>query len=65
MQNTGAMTSNPGYASLCIKCGKCVTHCPQGIPIREKLAEVSGEMEGIFFLPIVTLGRKIMKVKKH
>ena len=65
LQNTGAITSNPAYASLCRKCGKCETHCPQGIPIREKLAEVSGEMEGIFFKPIVTFGRKIMKVKKH
>lgn len=63
IQNTGALTSNPAYASLCKKCGKCETHCPQGIPIREKLDDVSREMEGVFFKPIVTLGKKIMKVK--
>jgi len=65
LQNTGAITSNPGYASLCRKCGKCETHCPQGIPIRQKLDIVSKEMEGAFFKPIVMLGRKIMKVKQH
>ncbi len=27
-------------ASLCIKCGKCEKHCPQDIPIREKLEQV-------------------------
>lgn len=32
-------------ASLCIKCGKCERHCPQGIPIREKLGEVRKHME--------------------
>lgn len=65
LQNTGAITSNPGYASLCKKCGKCETLCPQGIPIRQKLDIVSKEMEGVFFKPIVMLGRKIMKVKRH
>ena len=63
MQNIGAMTSSPAYASLCMKCGKCENHCPQGIPIREKLSDVAHEMEGIFFKPIVAIGRKIMKVK--
>lgn len=63
LQNTGAITSNPAYASLCKKCGKCELHCPQGIPIREKLSEVSSEMEGVLFKPIVSLGKKIMKVK--
>jgi uncharacterized protein len=63
MQNTGAMTSHPGYASLCVKCGKCETHCPQAIPIREKLVEVSKEMEGVFFKPITKVGKLFMKVK--
>lgn len=63
MKNTGAMTSSPAYASLCRKCGKCETHCPQGIPIREKLSEVSREMEGIIFRPMVSLARKFMRIK--
>ncbi len=60
IQNTGAVTKNPAYASLCKKCGKCETHCPQNIPIREKLSDVSKEMEGAFFKPVVKIGKKLM-----
>lgn len=63
LQNTGAMTSHPAYASLCRKCGQCEEHCPQGIPIREKLDEVAKDMEGIFFKPLVSIAKKVMKVK--
>lgn len=63
IQNTGAVTSNPAYASLCKKCGKCELHCPQNIPIREKLDDVSKEMEGILFKPIIRLAKGFMKIK--
>jgi uncharacterized protein len=63
IQNSGAMTKHPAYASLCIKCGKCEIHCPQAIPIREKLVEVSREMEGTFFQPIIKIGKFFMKAK--
>ena len=29
----------PGFATLCVGCGKCEQHCPQHINIREKLKE--------------------------
>ncbi len=41
-----AMKAQPTSASLCRKCGKCEQHCPQSIPIRKKLEEVSRHMEG-------------------
>lgn len=63
LQNTGAMTSHPAYASLCTKCGQCEKLCPQGIPIREKLDDVAKDMEGIFFKPLVSIAKKVMKVK--
>ena len=36
---TCTLRVKPGFATLCVGCGKCETHCPQSIPIREKLKE--------------------------
>ena len=36
---TVCMTRQPHFATQCVGCGKCEQHCPQGIPIREKLKE--------------------------
>ena len=36
---TVALNGDPSFASQCIQCGKCEQHCPQHIPIREKLQE--------------------------
>lgn len=63
LQNTGAMTANPAYASLCTKCGRCEAHCPQAIPIRDSLDDVAKVMEGRLFKLFVRLGKKFMRVK--
>jgi len=63
IQNTGAITASPGYASLCIQCGQCEPKCPQQIPIPRQLSAVSREMEALWFKPVVAIARKIMKVK--
>ena len=36
---TVALRKDAAFPSACIKCGKCESHCPQSIPIREKLVE--------------------------
>ena len=36
---TVGLTRQPAFATQCIGCGKCESHCPQAIPIREKLKE--------------------------
>ena len=43
------LRKEPSYASLCHKCGKCESHCPQGIPIRDKLQEAAKSMERVPF----------------
>jgi len=36
---TVGLTKEPAFADQCIQCGKCEAHCPQSLPIREKLKE--------------------------
>nr|WP_319488761.1 aldo/keto reductase [uncultured Caproiciproducens sp.] len=64
-QSLGALSAKPAVASQCKQCGKCESHCPQKIAIREELKTVSHEMEGVFYKPLVTIVRKIMKVKSN
>lgn len=52
------------YASLCKKCGACEKKCPQRIPIREKLRDVSKELEGFYFKPAVAVLRWYFAVNR-
>lgn len=61
MQTTAALTANPSYASKCTGCGKCETMCPQHIPIRDRLADVSREMEKFPFRQAMWIARKFSK----
>lgn len=40
-----ALRKKQNPASGCAQCGKCEQHCPQQIPIRQKLKEASRELE--------------------
>lgn len=62
-QTLGALSKKPAFASLCTECGKCERHCPQHIEIRKQLKQVKKEMEGVFFKPVVKIGRLFAKVK--
>ena len=53
------MRKDSANASRCIKCGRCEKHCPQGLPIRENLQQVSREMEGPLFKLISQVKRII------
>lgn len=50
-----ALRKNPTSVTNCIGCGKCESHCPQNIPIREKLMEAKKELE----TPIYRTARKV------
>ncbi len=52
------LRKNSAAASQCIGCGKCEKHCPQNIPIREKLQEAKKTLEN----PIYWGARKLASV---
>jgi predicted aldo/keto reductase-like oxidoreductase len=57
LRTAGIDGSSPSYASLCRDCGACEKKCPQGLPIRKYLKDVSGDMEKTLFRPSVRVVR--------
>ncbi len=55
------MRTHKKNASKCIECGKCETHCPQKIQIRNELKKVKKEFEGGLYKPASFILRKIIK----
>ncbi len=55
-----ALRKDSSAASKCIQCGKCETHCPQHIEIREELKRAKKELEG----PAYKIGRKFVEIFK-
>lgn len=58
--STGANHTEGHTASKCVGCGACERHCPQNIPIREKLKSVSGRMEPFY----INIAMKAMRKGK-
>ena len=54
------MTKEPAFPSQCIGCGKCERHCPQGIPIREKLKEADKALRPLHYRLGIAIVRKFM-----
>ena len=61
---TVALTKEPSFASQCIECGKCEMHCPQHIPIREKLKEADRKLRPLPYKIGINIARKYMLNKK-
>ena len=49
------LRKNSAAASQCIGCGKCEKHCPQNLPIREKLRDAQKTLEN----PAFQVARKV------
>ena len=62
---TVVMTRDPAFASQCIGCGKCEKHCPQSIPIREKLKEADLALRPLPYRIGIAIARKYMFRKRR
>jgi len=54
------MRKQSSFASQCIGCGKCEKHCPQQLPIREKLKEADKALRPLPLKLVNAIERKIM-----
>ena len=62
--HTIALHREPADATLCVGCGKCEKHCPQNIPIREKLKEADKDLRAFPFNILFGAARRVMVGKK-
>ena len=60
---TGIDGGKRAYASLCKDCGACEKKCPQSLPIRNLLKDVSKEMEPFYFKPASGLIQGYLKLR--
>ena len=63
MQTVG-LTIPPSSASQCIRCGKCEKHCPQSIPIRDKLQEAEKALMPLPYKIGLAIFRMVMLPRK-
>ena len=57
---TVGLTREPAFATQCIQCGKCESHCPQSIPIREKLREADRALRPLPYKLGIGIARRFM-----
>jgi len=62
--STGLTQVKSGSPSLCVKCGKCETHCPQSIPIMQNLVTVRKKMEPWFIKLVGSCARAVFGKKR-
>ena len=57
-RNMGLRTE-PGFSTQCVGCGLCETHCPQHLPIRQKLKEADRALRPLPYRIGIQVARKI------
>ncbi len=61
---TVGLRKEPAFATQCIECGKCEQHCPQEIPIRQKIKEADRVIRPLPYKVGINIARKFLKVSK-
>ena len=61
---TVALSLEPADATQCVGCGKCEKHCPQNIPIREKLKEADKKLRPLPYKVGYKVAKRFMVGKK-
>ncbi|SFP98363.1 hypothetical protein SAMN04487928_11433 [Butyrivibrio proteoclasticus] len=57
---TVGLKKEPAFATQCIGCGKCEQHCPQSIPIREKIKEADKVLRPLPYKVGINIARAFM-----
>lgn len=57
---TVALRKEPALPSQCVECGKCESHCPQAIKIREELKKADKELNPWYYKIAFKIARKYM-----
>ena len=57
---TVGLTQQPAFATQCVGCGKCEQHCPQSLPIREKLKEADRALRPLPYKLGIDIAREFM-----
>ena len=55
-----SLAAEPAFASQCVRCGKCEQHCPQSIPIRDKLQEAERALLPFPLKSLFRIARKFL-----
>ncbi len=54
------LRKEPRFAAQCVGCGKCEQHCPQHLPIREKLKEADRALRPLPYKIGIDIARKLL-----
>ena len=57
---TVGLTKAPAFPSQCVGCGRCERHCPQSLPIREKLKEADRALRPLPYKLGIHVARRFM-----
>lgn len=55
------LRKEPGFATQCVGCGLCESHCPQHLPIRQKLKEADRDLRPLPYKIGIAIARKVTK----